>query len=296
MTHFFAVTRNVNQLKPDRHLPTPMPPLIKLQTHLTAGTLLLFLAGCADEPALRHYVVARENDHNLTSDLLRKEFTPIPFRWNLPKTWTLAPNDQFSLRAWKTGPPTNPARITLGQFPARTGILAQITRWRRQLGLGSTDDDTAMKDVQALRTQNGAGSYAAIRGESESILAFILPIGSQFWIFRFKSANITAKAESEDFRSFCTSLKYVKPPQTGFGADRGLNPSLPPPASHSTSEPKSTPESGAGASDSRPTPASPQISESDNLKSATDPIESSATVESGTNDPPPAGESSAEAD
>ncbi|MCH2203420.1 MAG: hypothetical protein MK102_15735 [Fuerstiella sp.] len=220
-----------------------------MQIPLTAGTLLLFLAGCSDEPALRHYVVARENERDLTSDLLRREFPPIPFQWELPKTWTLASNDQFSLRAWKTGPPANPARITLGQFPIRTGIPPHITRWRRQVGLDSTDDDTAMKDVKALKTQNGAGSYAAIKGKTESIFAFILPIESQFWIFRFKSANITAETESEFFRKFCQSLTYVKPPPIKSHANRSLNPSRPPQSeSQPTSEQTATPESGVGAS------------------------------------------------
>jgi len=189
-----------------------MCPSISLRTIFIAGNLCLFTAGCDDSPAIRQYVVQSENEKKLTSDLLRREFTPIPFRLDIPSTWKLASNDQFSLRAWTTGPPVKPARITLGRFPGHSGIPAQVQRWRRQLGLDQISDDEAMKNVAALRTQNGVGSFATVGGESETILAFILPMESNYWIFRFRGTNKIAKANSDVFHRFCESLDYVKPP------------------------------------------------------------------------------------
>lgn len=189
-----------------------MLPSIPLRTLFIAGTLCMITTGCADPPAIRQYVVESENEKKLTSGLLRREFTSIPFRWDVPSTWKLASNDQFSLRAWTTGPPAKQARITLGQFPARSGIPPQVQRWRRQLGLDQISEEEAMKNVDELKTQNGAGSFATVRGESETILAFILPIESNYWIFRFRGTNKIAKANSDVFHKFCESLGYVKPP------------------------------------------------------------------------------------
>jgi hypothetical protein len=185
---------------------------IPLRTLFIAGNLCLITTGCGDPPAIRQYVVESENKKKLTSDLLRREFTPIPFRLDVPSTWKLASNDQFSLRAWTTGPPAKQARITLGRFPGHSGIPPQVQRWRRQLGLDQISDEEAMKNVAPLQTQNGAGSFATVRGESETILAFILPIESNYWIFRFRGANAIAKANSQLFHRFCESLDYVKPP------------------------------------------------------------------------------------
>ena len=84
------------------------------------GVLCLIPAGCSESPAIQKYVVASENQKDLTSELLRREFPPIPFRWEVPEAWDVTSNDQFSVRAWKAGPPEKQARITLGQFPART--------------------------------------------------------------------------------------------------------------------------------------------------------------------------------
>ena len=205
------------------------------------GVLCLIPAGCSESPAIQKYVVASENEKNLTSELLRREFPPIPFRWDVPEVWDVTANDQFSVRAWKAGPPDKQARITLGQFPARTGIPAQVTRWRGQLGLKTDNDDVAMQDVKALRTQNGAGSFATIEGEAETIFAFILPIESQFWIFRFKGPNATAESESGRFRQFCTSLEYVTGP--GKTPVTNLEPKSSPPTESTPKSESAVPES-----------------------------------------------------
>lgn len=223
----------------------PSMSLFPVQQGLALATTLsvLLSAGCGDAPEIRHYRVERENKRDITSEALRDEFPPIPFRWDVPESWSIASNDQFSVRAWNAGPPTAAARITLGTFPARTGIPAQVMRWRRQLGLKSEDDEQAMQDVSALKTQNGAGSYARIEGASESIFAFIIPIENEFWIFRYKSKNATAKKERKRFQKFCQSLEYVKPSQRPGRSTRSRQPSLPNPSLPTSSE---TPSPGSG--------------------------------------------------
>lgn len=232
-----------------------MLPSIPLRTLFIAGNLCLITTGCGDPPAIRQYVVESENEKKLTSDLLRREFTPIPFRLDVPSTWKLASNDQFSLRAWTTGPPAKQARITLGQFPNHSGISPQVQRWRRQLGLDQISDEEAMKNVDELNTQNGAGSFATVRGESETILAFILPIESNYWIFRFRGTSEIAKANSEVFHRFCESLEYVKPPaKTPTQPDKARPPSSSQPQLNPTT--KQTPSESAAETqpDAEPTP------------------------------------------
>ena len=268
--------------------------LIALRKSFFAGGLCLIIAGCGESPGIRNYVVDSENRNDLTSEMLRREFPPIPFRWAVPESWSVAANDQFSLRAWRVEATIATARITLGQFPVSSGIPAQVQRWRRQLELEAVSDDDAMKHVKALKTVNHAGSFATIKGRNETILAFILPIQSQFWILRFKSDNTIAEDEGEFFRGFCRSLEYVEPPEMRSQANHSLNPSLPRLRSQSTS----TGESGVGASASRPAPVPSQSSKSDSVGSAAEasPIKLSKNAESGGDKPPSADESSAEGD
>ena len=197
---------------------------------------MLLSAGCGDAPEIRQYRVERENKRDITSEALRAQFPPIPFHWDVPESWSIASNDQFSVRAWNAGPPTAAARITLGTFPSRTGIPAQVMRWRRQLGLKSEDVEEAMQGVSALETQNGAGSYTRIEGATESIFAFIIPIENEFWIFRYKSKNATAQKERKRFQKFCQSLEYVKPAQALGRSIRSQQPSRPNPSLPTSSE------------------------------------------------------------
>ncbi len=191
-----------------------MLPSIAFRASHFAGGMCLIIAGCGESPGIRQYVVARENQKDLTSEVLRGDFPRIPFLWVVPEAWAVASNDQFSMRAWATGPPTQPARITLGKFPAHTGVPAQVMRWRRQLGLKTDNIDGAMQNVKSLRTQNGAGSFATIEGENETILAFILPVESHFWIFRFRGPNSTSETDGDLFHQFCQSVEYVQPSAT----------------------------------------------------------------------------------
>jgi len=195
----------------------------------------LSLTGCESNSEIRQYVVEAENERGLTSELLRRQFPTIPFRWDVPSAWQLASNDQFSVRAWSAGSPPNPARITLGQFPARTGIPAQVMRWRRQVGLSSDNPDEAMNNVEALKTKNGAGSFATVEGAKETILALILPVKDQFWILRFKGTNSAARAEGSRFRTFCESLEYLAPPDAP--RPRSATPETTPESSGATESP-----------------------------------------------------------
>jgi len=266
-----------------------MLPSIPLRTLFTAGTLCLAIAGCGEPPAIRQYVVDSENEKNLTSDLLRREFTPIPFRWDVPGTWKLASNDQFSLRAWTTGPPTEQARMTLGQFPAHSGIPPQVQRWRRQLGLEQVSEKEAMKSVSELQTKNGTGSLATVRGETETILAFILPIESNYWIFRFRGANAMAETNRDVFHKFCESLDYVSPP--------AKKPSQPidstPPSSSQPSPNPTTEQTSSESAAETPPDAKPAPTETATETEET-PSDPPVNTESDNDEAQPASESSEE--
>ena len=168
----------------------------------------LTIIGCTEPGEIRDYDVEPENDRELTSEVLRDQFPHVPFRWDIPDTWRIAANDQFSLRAWTAGPPASAARITLGKFPAASGISAQVRRWRRQVDLETTDDEAAMKDVKSIDTRNRSGSWISLDGKRDAIRALILQIESDFWILKYRSSLETAKLEAKAFRSFCDSFEY----------------------------------------------------------------------------------------
>ncbi len=256
---------------------------------LPLAAVWLLSCGCGEPPAISQYVIDSETDPHFTSELLRRDFPPVPFRWEIPKSWSPTSNDEFSLRAWNAGPPAASAGITIGRFPARSGIPSQVHRWRRQVGLERKSDDEAMKAVESLKTKNGAGSFAAIEGPTESIFAFILPVKSHFWIFRFRARNDTAGVEADGFRSFCESLEYVAsadPPT--LGSVQSIPPS---PHGITDSPPADTTSPPSEAATPDPEPAAAD----DDSESSTEDQNTDQTETEPSEDLPPSGSDDADA-
>lgn len=168
--------------------------------------LTLVLSGCGPDSTVREYEVEREQDKILTSDLVRKEFQPVPFRWKIPEGWRSTANDQFSAFAWTAGPKDAAARITVSVLGGGAGLEPQFVRWRDQLQLPKLSPEEVMKSVEPVALKGLEGQWTEIRGETETILGLIAPYEDKLWIFKYRSANSTVKQERDAFRKFCESL------------------------------------------------------------------------------------------
>ena len=176
----------------------------KLPLYITL--LLLTSSGCGSSSDIREYEVAREDEKVLTSDLLRDQFEAVPFRWEVPKDWVAAQNDQFSAFAWTAGPSDASARITVSDLPGTAGVEPQFVRWRGQLQLPETDPAEMMKDVETLTLKGLTGQWIAIQSETETILGMIASYKDKLWVFKYRSSNSVAEVQRAGFRSFCESL------------------------------------------------------------------------------------------
>lgn len=176
---------------------------------LTFSLCMAFgLVGCGQSSQIQQYVAERENERVFTTDALREEFPVIPFEWTPPKSWEVAENDQFSLVAWTTGPKVAQARITVSNVNAASGVEAQVTRWRGQIGLPPIDDPKElMSSLSDLRIGDVTGTWVELKGGAETILAFLVPLEDKLWVFRYRSSNETAAKEKSGFRTWCESIK-----------------------------------------------------------------------------------------
>ena len=169
--------------------------------------LLLTQIGCNRNSGIVQYEVDRESDKVMSTDLLRDQFDPIPFRWKVPAEWTEAENDQFSAIAWTVGPKSDPARITVSGLSAASGLEAQIIRWRGQLKLPEMAAAEVMKSVEDVTLPGATGKWCEFKNETESILGMIVPHADKLWIIKFRGGNATAEKVRDAFRGFCESLK-----------------------------------------------------------------------------------------
>jgi len=169
--------------------------------------LLLTHAGCNKSSGVLQYEVDRESDKVLTTDLLRDQFDPIPFRWSVPREWSDAENDQFSAVAWTVGSKNDSARITVSGLSAASGLESQFVRWRGQLQLPEMSTAEVMKSVEDIKLDGATGKWCVFKNDTESILGMIVPYKDKLWIIKFRSSNTLAETQQAAFRSFCESLK-----------------------------------------------------------------------------------------
>jgi len=169
--------------------------------------LLLTQVGCSKSSGIIQYEVDRESDKVVSTDLLRNQFDPIPFRWKVPAEWIEAENDQFSAMAWTVGSKSDPGRITVSGLSAASGLEAQIVRWRGQLKLPEMAAAEIMKSVEDVTLSGATGKWCEFKNETESIQGMIVPHTDKLWIIKFRGGKATAEKVREAFRGFCESLK-----------------------------------------------------------------------------------------
>lgn len=169
--------------------------------------LLLIPVGCNRDSDILQYEVDREPEKVLTTEMLRSQFDPIPFSWNVPVEWADAENDQFSAMAWTAGSKNDSARITVSGLSAASGLEAQIVRWRGQLKLPAMDAAEVMKSVEDVTLKDATGKFCKFSNDTETIMGMIVPYQSKLWIIKYRSSNALADKQQTAFRGFCESLK-----------------------------------------------------------------------------------------
>ncbi|MEO2029502.1 MAG: hypothetical protein ABGZ23_26825 [Fuerstiella sp.] len=154
-----------------------------------------------------------QQDRVITSDVIRSQFPAIPaipaipFQWTVPDSWTAADNDQFSKMAWQVSLSGDEGRITLSDLPGAAELKPQVTRWQRQLGITADPEANPMDSTETVELDGGTGTLVDLKGEEETILGMLLPVGDKLWIFKFRGRNKLADSQRDSFRAFCKSVR-----------------------------------------------------------------------------------------
>jgi hypothetical protein len=171
------------------------------------------VCGCGPEAEVRRYTAKPDPGQEqriLTTDLIRSRFqkqgdtASVPFRWQVPATWTAAAQDQFSQFAWSSGPGQS-VRITVTGLPGTAGIEPQFVRWGGQINLDTSDPAALLKQVEELSLGGAKGQWIELKGPVDTILGMIVPHGEMLWVVKLKGENAAAAEVRASFRQFCES-------------------------------------------------------------------------------------------
>ncbi len=122
------------------------------------------------------------------------------------------------------------AQVTLINFPASEGSLiadplANINRWRGELGLGEIQKDALAGATESIQIDGQRATFAAMIPDAakpeeskanEATLAAIAKNGDQVWFIKMKGDREVVKKSIDEFKSFLKSVKF-----SHGGADNG---------------------------------------------------------------------------
>ena len=137
-------------------------------------------------------------------------------KWDVPSGWKEVPGGQFLVAKFLvTGAADAQANINVSMSPGDGGgMLANLNRWRTQLGLGPVSDADLAKEIQALDLPGGKASVAEIAGKDPKnaqdarLLAVIVPRSGETWFYKLMGNAQLVQQEKDGFMKFVQSVNY----------------------------------------------------------------------------------------
>jgi len=94
------------------------------------------------------------------------------------------------------------AEVSVSVFPSDTGgTLANVNRWRKQLGLGEVDESSLPANVKPLDGANGA-VLVDLKNEARALLGAIVPREGQWFFYKLLGDVAAVEGAREQFVAF----------------------------------------------------------------------------------------------
>jgi hypothetical protein len=136
--------------------------------------------------------------------------------WQVPADWKEVPGGQFLVTKFLlSGAGDAQAAVNVSMSAGDGGgLLANLNRWRGQLGLAPTTEADLPKQVQPLAGSDGMTMLAEIAGtdpktgQKTHLLAAIVPQAQQTWFYKLMGNEQLVEQQREAFTKFVQSVKY----------------------------------------------------------------------------------------
>lgn len=137
--------------------------------------------------------------------------------WSVPAGWRSEPPTQMVLARWAAGDAgAEGVVITVSAFPGDVGgLLANVNRWRREVGLPEIGAAELPANIGAVTTTVGAATLVDLRGtDAQSgrparLIAAVVPHGGRTWFYKLKGDEAAAEEQRAAFVQFVQSARYA---------------------------------------------------------------------------------------
>jgi hypothetical protein len=131
-------------------------------------------------------------------------------QWTVPKNWTASAASSMRVATFNVaGEGKQSAEIAVSAFPGDVGgTLANINRWRGQLGLGPIKPEDVAGISTPIEAGDIKGTVVNLDAGAKRMLVATLPHGANSWFFKITGDAALVEAQKETFLGFVKSVKF----------------------------------------------------------------------------------------
>ena len=175
---------------------------------------LLALTAC-DQAAVKSYTIPKEQPVVTSEPAEPNPMRPLP---GMAEQAAAAGELQYTVPAgWRELPASGIRKATLQiedaelsvlVFPGDVGgELANINRWRKQIGLAAVEESALATITRALTISQHPASYVDLIGPEKSIKGAILPFHGRTWFFKLLGPSDSVQANEAGLLEFLDSVQ-----------------------------------------------------------------------------------------
>jgi len=175
---------------------------------------LLALTAC-DQAAVKSYTIPKEQPVVTSEPAEPNPMRPLP---GMAEQAAAAGELQYTVPAgWRELPASGIRKATLQiedaelsvlVFPGDVGgELANINRWREQIGLAAVEKSALATITRALTISQHPASYVDLIGPEKSIKGAILPFHGRTWFFKLLGPSDSVQANEAGLLEFLDSVQ-----------------------------------------------------------------------------------------
>ncbi len=136
--------------------------------------------------------------------------------WQVPAGWTEVPAAQFLLAEYAiAGAGGAKAEVNVASLSGDGGgLLANVNRWRRQIGLAALDDNGLNQLVTSLDVTGGKATLVDMTGtdmrtsQPTRLVGVIVPVNGQTWFYKLMGDASVVESQKAGFIQFVQGVKY----------------------------------------------------------------------------------------
>lgn len=134
-------------------------------------------------------------------------------KFQVPSNWQQKPPSQMVTAAYAVSGPEGQGDIMISKFPGDVGgLIANVNRWRGQLGLASLPDAEAQKSAEMVEIDGKKNAYMvdlkgtnARTGKAARMVALGVPRGGETWFYKLIGDDALVAKEKDTFLKFVVS-------------------------------------------------------------------------------------------